>query len=73
MSRKKSPGTVIAALRESAGLTQCSVAEMVRNRGVVGLSEAHFRRIEKDIVIPSVKLSMEIADVLDSDVYQIWS
>jgi len=72
MSRKKSPGTIIAALRENAGLTQCAVAEEVRNRRIVSLSEAHFRRIEKDIVKPSVMLAMEIAQVLDTDVYEVW-
>jgi DNA-binding XRE family transcriptional regulator len=72
MSRKKPPGTILAALRQNAGLTQCNVAELVRNRRVVGLSEAHYRRIEKDIVTPSITLAMEIADVLESDVYQIW-
>lgn len=72
MSRKKSPGSIIAVLRTNAGLTQCNVAEMVRNRRNVSLSEAHFRRIEKDIVTPSITLAMEIAEVLESDVYEIW-
>jgi DNA-binding XRE family transcriptional regulator len=72
MSRKKSPGTIIAALREDAGMTQCNVAEEVRNRKIVSLSEAHYRRIEKNIVTPSVMLAMEIAEVLDGDVYEIW-
>jgi len=72
MSRKKSAGTIIAALRQNKGMTQTAVAEIVRNRGNAGLSEPHFRRIEKDIVKPSVTLAMEIAEVLESDVYEIW-
>lgn len=73
MVKKKSPGTVLAALRLSLGLTQCAVAETVRNMGHGhSLSEPHYRRIEKNLVTPSVILAMDIATVMDSDVYEIW-
>ena len=72
VARKKDPGTVIASLRESAGLTQSKVAETVRNMKRSTLSEPHFRRIEKNLVTPSVIMAMDIATVLDSDVYEIW-
>jgi transcriptional regulator with XRE-family HTH domain len=72
MSKKKNPGTTLATLRLSMGLTQCAVAETVRNMKRCSLSEPHYRRIEKNLVTPSVALAMDIATVLDSDVYEIW-
>ena len=72
MARRKDPGTTLAALREATGFTQCHVAEIVRNMGRTSLSEPHYRRIEKNLVTPSVILAMDIAQTLDSDVYEIW-
>lgn len=71
-ARRKDPATVLSTLREAAGMTQCTVAETVRNMGRSSLSEPHYRRIEKNLVTPSVILAMDIATILDSDVYEIW-
>jgi DNA-binding XRE family transcriptional regulator len=69
---RSNPGGVIKERRLSLEMTQVQVAEMVRNRKIVTLSETFFRRIEKNIATPTVILAMEIADVLDTDVYEIW-
>lgn len=63
---------IIKALRAGKGMTQMDVVFAVKQRGVVGLSEPHYRRIEQGKVVPSVRLAMEIASVLESDVYEIW-
>jgi DNA-binding XRE family transcriptional regulator len=71
MARRK-PGSVLLAKRKEAGLTQCQVAERVRNMGHVTLSETHYRRIEQDVVTPSVILAIDVCYILDTDVYEIW-
>jgi DNA-binding XRE family transcriptional regulator len=63
---------ILLELRKSQGMTQMDVVHMVRERGVVKLSETHYRRLEKGQCLPSVLLAMELAAVLDSDVYEIW-
>lgn len=62
----------LRARREEMGLTQTQVAENVRNRRVIHLSEPHYRRIEKGLSLPNVLLGMEIAEVLDTNVYELW-
>jgi len=62
----------IFSKRLELGLTQSQVAEMVRNRRVCTLSENHYRRIEKGYATPNVVIGMEIASVLDTDVYELW-
>ena len=63
---------VIYDLRQELGLTQVEVAERVRNRKVVTLSEPHLRRIEKGLALPTILIAMELAEVLGTDVYNIW-
>ena len=63
---------VIYDLRQELGLTQVEVAERVRNRKVVTLSEPHLRRIEKGLALPTILIAMELAEVLGTDVYAIW-
>jgi len=58
--------------RKEMGLTLCDVAERVRARGNVKVSESHYRRIERAICVPTVVLAMEITEVLDTDVYSVW-
>lgn len=65
-------GEIIKRKRLELEMTQVEVAEAVRNRKNVTLSENFFRRIEKGIAKPNVLIAMEIADVLDTDVYEIW-
>ena len=69
---KKQAGEAIYVRRLELGLTQTEVAERVRNRGVKTLSESHLRKIETGVATPTVVLGMEIATVLDTDVYAIW-
>ena len=64
--------TVIYDLRQELGLTQVEVAERVRNRKVVTLSEPHLRRIAKGLALPTILIAMELAEVLGTDVYAIW-
>ena len=72
MTRRTS-GAVLRRCRDAAGLTQTQVAEQVRNSGTEStLSEPHYRRIENNLAVPSVLLAMDIATVVDSDVYEIW-
>jgi DNA-binding XRE family transcriptional regulator len=71
-SHKQRAAKVIHQKRLELELTQVEVAERVRNRGVVSLSEPHLRRIEKGLALPTVIIAMEIAAVLDTDVYAIW-
>ncbi|MCK5479643.1 MAG: helix-turn-helix transcriptional regulator, partial [Gammaproteobacteria bacterium] len=72
MNSLKGAGTILKERRLDAGLTQSEVAEKVRNMKRVGLSEPHYRRIEKGTNVPSVQLALDIADVVDCDVYEIW-
>lgn len=68
----KKSAEIIKRKRLELELTQTQVAEMVRNRKVVTLSETFYRKVEKGYSMPTVVLAMEIADVLDTDVYEIW-
>lgn len=63
---------IIRTRREELELSQCEVAERVRNRRVTSLSEPHYRRIEKGLALPTVVIALEIASVLDLDIYEIW-
>ena len=72
MNHREKAAEVIYDRRQELGLTQVSLAERVRNRGIVTLSEPHLRRIEKGLALPTVIIAMEIAEVLGTDVYAIW-
>ena len=63
---------LLRELREGLGLSQSMVAELVRRNGKVTLSEPHYGRIEKGLVKPNVYLAIEIATVLQIDIYEIW-
>lgn len=69
---RKRAAEVILAKRHELGMTQTQVAEHVRNRRITSLSEPFYRRIEKGLATPTVVIAMEIAAVLDTDVYSIW-
>lgn len=72
MTNRTRAAEIIRTRREQLRLSQSQVAERVRNRRVTSLSEPHYRRIEKGLAVPNVVIGLEIASVLDLDVYEIW-
>jgi len=68
----KSAGEILRRTRLDQETTQADVVFAVKNRGVVSLSDAHYRRLEAGLSLPSVILAMEICAVLGVDVYEVW-
>jgi DNA-binding XRE family transcriptional regulator len=71
-SRRTLAGEILRNLRIEYGLTQAEVALHVTALGKHTLCERHYRRLEKGEMECKVGLAIDLATVLDSDVYQIW-
>jgi transcriptional regulator with XRE-family HTH domain len=67
-------GEILRNLRLEYGMTQKEVAYQVGilSFGHTTLSERHYRRLEKGLMEPKIGLAIDIATVLDTDVYEIW-
>lgn len=67
MGKKKNPIPHVKHHRESAGLSQAKLADLVAT------SKTHLQRIESGEQVPTVYLAIRIAEALGKNVHEVFS